>query len=156
MNGLVKGDNASNREGDQVRNISFRIHGTALKASAATTTILRVLLIIDKQSNNGTPAVADILETAGSGAYIALPNINGRRRFVILRDVSFSLDTGSMAIRPIDIYLKLNMKTLYQSSANAGTAADIESNTLWLLHTTNEAVNVPTFTYMTRLRFVDN
>lgn len=150
LNGLATGDTASTRDGRQVRFKSIQ-HKMILNLNAsASATTVRCIFLIDTQPNEAAPAAADVLQSVG---LVAPRNLDYRKRFVILKDQNYRVNTD-MPERTVSWYRNLDMKTVYDDGGD--TIASITTNSLYMLMLSDEAANTPTVTYYTRLRFIDN
>lgn len=157
LNGLAKGDTLSTRTGRSVLFKSLQISIQAVINGSATTSRCRAIVFIDKQVNATTPTIAELLDTSTASALMAMRNLNWRKRFVILKDKSFVLDSDQHPEIIINkfLYKKMGMHTIYDDS-DAGTVADISSNALYIMLVSDEAVNAPGITVQARVRYLDN
>lgn len=98
----------------------------------------RMILVLDKQPNGATPSIADILVNATSYAQL---NPNNRDRFRVIRDEVWVLGPNGVGgtntfASPnsfsVETYVKLSIPVIF-NGANGGTAADINSNALYLV-----------------------
>ncbi len=118
-------------------------------------TVVRRLIVIDKQPNQATFPIINLLNTGVSLPNYALRELTHRKRFVILKDDRIFLSqTGPQIAEFPDYYSKIDMITNYDG--NAGTIADIPSNALFVVFVSSEATNVPTIQHATRVRYIDN
>jgi len=148
LNAASQGDDYNARDGRQVRWKSIQINGTL--EHKGTDAIVRGLLVIDTQPNQGLAALTDILNVENT---YSLRNLDERKRFVILVDRKWSI-TSDNAFRAVKIFKKLDMKTVYDGTS--GTFADITSNSLiWCVGSTT-ATQQPLMNFQARARFIDN
>lgn len=154
LNGLAEGDSATTRDGRQVlfKSIQMYVRGT-LNGSATNTTI-RSIIFLDRQPNEAAPTMAALLATTVAGGVDAFRNLDNRKRFVILHDSRMVVSTD-FPEKVHEHYKKMKLVTQYDSG-NAGTIADITSNSLYMLQVSDEATNTPTQIFNVRLRFIDN
>lgn len=157
LNGTTVGDSNGQREGDNILIKSVRVNGHFIGADA--TNIIRVMLVIDKQPNQATFNLTDLLDTTSSEAVHAYRQTTSRDRFTVLYDRKWST-VGSSGTNPNDSTLRLykfskrlNLKSWYFGSA--GTVADLKTNALYLVFMSDSgAVTHPTFVYNARVKFV--
>lgn len=154
LNGLMQGDDYNRRSGRQVRFKSLQWRCTLNKHNSAVASRIRVIFFIDKDPREIQCSTSDILETSVFSGIDSMRKLDGRKRFVILKDKTFLLNTDTPE-RSYTGYMKLDMKTVYDASTT-GDISDIYSNSLHVLFLGDETVNQPTYTLGTRLRFVDN
>jgi len=154
LNGLAEGDSATTRDGRQVLFKSLQLYVRGTMNGSATNTTCRVIIFLDKQPNETAPTMAALLATTVAGGVDAFRNLDNRKRFVILHDSRMVLSTD-FPERVHEHYKKMSLVSQYDSG-NAGTIADITSNSLYMLQVSDEATNTPTQIFNVRLRFIDN
>lgn len=157
LNGSTQGSDATNRIGRKIniRSIQIRCAVTLANTGVSNGLLFRTIIFVDKQANAAAPAVTDYLLT---DSFSANHNLNNRDRFVTLMDKihpnGASGDVYNIAWKK---YIRCNMETIY-NSGNAGTIADIQSGSLYMLTymcagalTTTESVTLGRI----RVRFED-
>lgn len=150
LNGLTQGTNQSQRLGNEVTMIGFRIRGQFVVGDA--TNLVRMLIIMDKQSNNTTPAVTDIFQFS-LDPYSPI-NEDQRKRFQIVDDRSFDLSTSWQSCKHINFYKRVPHKVYYNGTG--ATISNIKKNSLYLcLISDSGAVSHPTFVADIRLYYKD-
>lgn len=158
LNNMVQGASVYNRIGSKVCLRSVRVSfGLAAPASTAYS-LVRALVIYDRQSNGAAPAIGDILAGNNNAAPIFNSDLNivNRNRFIILRDQSFTIDTGEHLVHNVDWYIKTRgLETEYK--ANAGTIGDIATGCILFVafwfNITGTAPSIIAF--QTRIRYDD-
>lgn len=114
---------------------------------------IRILVVLDRQANGGTPSIADVLDTSLSAGLANLPhNLSNRDRFVTLVDVehmvgqtttipnygglirSTTQGGGLPAGIMVKIFKRLNFVTQF-NGGNTGAQGDVASNAMWLFAT---------------------
>lgn len=133
LNGLTLGTTQlSDRIGKDVFLKDLFIQGKMYTGTTTTTFQGRIIVFRDIMPNGSTPALTDVLVEASSSSAYNVTNLN---RFMILYDQTASL-TGALGTdnsqRAVAIHVPLNFVTYY-NSGNAGTIADIEKNSLYML-----------------------
>jgi len=130
LNGLAEGDSATTRDGRQVlfKSIQMYVRGT-LNASATNTTI-RSIIFLDRQPNEAAPTMQHCWQQP-SQAVLTLFAISttGKGSSYCTTAVWLSTDFPE---RVHEHYKKMKLVTQYDSG-NAGTIADITSNSLYML-----------------------
>lgn len=153
LNPLTTGDTMSTRDGQSIKMISHRFSFTATINAAGTAANVRIIILRDKQANGAAPAAGDVLQ---SSTNLTSPlNLSNGKRFKIYRDMQCSLSLNGNETYNMQIYYKMAAHTRF-NTGNAGTAADIQTNTLYLLYMSDVGANYPTLTYYSRVRFIDN
>lgn len=154
LNGAQKGDNIDSRDGRSLRVKSLQLDINLFQDASSSASQTRLVLFIDKQANSAVPAFADIFQ---SNIFTMLTprNLDNRKRFVILKEWSISQTLGTNNIVRKKYYKKMDMKTIYDDS-DAGTIADIATNSLYLMAISTESINSPALKVYSRIRFIDN
>lgn len=155
LNGCQQGDGPSNREGTQIfiKSIQIRIR-TEFNALDASAGPMRFVVVQDKQPNGAAPTVSNIYQTSSLLAIDALRNLDGRKRFKILADRSYVMSQNGTPGFVDDIYLKRPITVQY-NSGNAGTVADISTNSIYVLIASDQAANGPFTAFYARIRFTE-
>ncbi len=155
LTNVVQGDTSVTRDGSNIKIISIGLDYHVIQHATAVSTVVRIMVIHDRQTNQALYTTGDLLADATTIDSISSPrNLDNTRRFQVLYDKKhlFS-DSGSTVARG-KFYKKLQYKLRYD--ANAGTIADLTQSSLSLLVISNEPTNVPLFHGAIRLRYVDN
>lgn len=159
MNGLVPGTGASQRIGQKIICKSFEIR-IAWSNGEALIQRCRAMLFIDRQPNGAIFTATDLLT---ANAITGLRNLTYRKRFKILWDWTFesgiTAGTGSLpAEGQKHFYIKFRKPFLTEyNTGNAGTIADISTNSLYLYFLGDGAAgNGLDCTVTTRFRYTDN
>lgn len=155
LNLIQAGSSYFNRIGRKIELKSFTIRGNIFTNATTTAyTFARMILFYDRQTNGAFPAVADLIQTTDqTGANTTTSwsgiNMNYRDRFLILRDMVFSMpsetDTaGSITAEGladtsrenwvIKAHVKLkNLITQYRADSSPAVIGDIATGGLYLL-----------------------
>ncbi len=156
VSGIAQGDTKIARGGNKVRFKSLHWRGFITMNASATTTMVRLMIILDKQVNGAVFTIGDLLEDATAGDAIISPrDIDNQNRFTVLSDKTYKLtDNGGNQLVQFNVYKKINLPVRYDgTTANVG---DLTSNGLFLVSFSNEATNTPAITDFFRIRFIDN
>ncbi len=151
---LGQGDLVTDRTGNMVHIKSFQMKYWFEQHPSSIVTALRVLVIVDKQTNGGIYSAGDILKdvTVDDGI-TSLRKYDQKSRFNVLYDrVHFMSDTASKG-GSASWYKTMSLKIKYDSDNE--TIADLVSNSISVMVLSNEAINAPVLTIMTRSRFID-
>jgi len=137
----------------------------SIQPTAAATPMLdqrfRVCLVLDKQPNGGSlPVVADMLQQVSA---ISAERYDLRHRFVFLKDWFYQLGrTDSTATQAVsssasyvseDIYLKLNLNTVYGSTS---AVLAPESGALILFAISSSIPDSAAISFNSRIYFTDS
>ena len=156
LTNLSQGDTSSTRDGDSIKATAIMLRGICAISPVASTSQYRVMLVQDKQTNGALFTPADLLEDTTAGDNLISPlNLDNKYRFRVLYDKlhTLSVNGGNESIK-WSKYINLNQHFRYGS--NAGTIADLNTNSLALVTISNEPTNTPNQTVYSRLRYVDN
>jgi len=156
---IPQGPDEINRLGRNVMLKSFQMRGEIQAGSTGVQTMVRWLLVYDRQPNRALPLITDILT---STAYNAMRNLDNVDRFVIICDklssvVGSSATTGTeSAQRAVNKYVKLGNLIANYQVGTTGAIGEINTGAL-LLVTFGESPGTaaPNLSVTTRTRFVD-
>lgn len=156
MNGLVPGTGFSQRVGRQVQFVSLECNFLSkVTDGTGEDQYHRVLIVQDKQPNAGALTITDVLNSVSTASF---PNLVNQKRFRILLDRRIYLNDDSEpgSGRVWAWSTPINIVTQY-NDGNAGTVADIATNSLYFISIGSEAAGATAGTELcaSRLRFVD-
>lgn len=151
LSSIAEGDGSNQREGLSIRAKSLYLNYSVQEHASATATQCRVMLIKDKNPRGSTPTWSEIMEE--NNVLSLMNNLYTKRYTVLYRKDHFLSSTGEL-IEGGSAYIKLNDIVKYNSSG--GAATDIEANGYYLVTCSNQATNVPSVNFVTRLRYIDN
>ncbi len=167
LNLIPQGVTESDRVGRKCTISKIMIRGeltqNTTSTAADTSSIIRVIVYLDKQTNGATAAVLDILETAVEASF---NNLSNSKRFKILSDQRHSLaspsgsgrgttDTlsyGEMMIPYFWVKKKCNIPIEFSSTT--GAIGEVRSNNIGVLVIQSPGA-VNNFSYTARVRFTD-
>lgn len=161
LNGMQLGDDVSNRTGNQISptSIQFRcaVRNDVDRVSAGT--VFRHIIFWDSQANGAAPTSGDLLDAAVTTQLTIAPyKREYQKRFKVVYDKAFTInpnfatiqDSGDTPAAPTavfenSVYYKkkrsLSRITKYRNAQNAGTIADIASNSLYSLWVSQAATD---------------
>lgn len=178
LNGTVPGNAMQNRLGRRIRMKSIHIQGVILQSqngAAPVDDFIHWVLVYDSQPNGAAFAFSDLFQstdnagTSASGAYSFL-NMSNSKRFKVLRHKSMKLETIGVGsdqpaqestdftkVTTVNEYVPLNGLVTQYNTGTAGTVADIQTGSLYLLTygVSGAADYQYSLSYNTRLRFED-
>ncbi len=154
LSNIPQGDTTITRDGAQVKALSLEFVAHLGLNTSGTTTIVRLIIVRDKQTNQAIYTAADLLDDVTSGDQLASPyNLDNKFRFQILHDKVYNLH-ASNTNQIVKKTFKLNHILRFDGSTPS--IADLTSSSYSLLSVGNEITNDPTIVLFSRLRFVDN
>ena len=154
VNGCIQGADRNNRVGREITMRSIQVTGlSAVTSATGLDQTHRVLLVYDSQPNGTALTVAQVLDTTGINVTLAQKNRDGIRRFTILLDRLMRLNSnaepgGAEAWR---YYRRCNLPVRF-NSGNAGTVADIETGSLYLISLGSLAAGATAGTFVGTIR----
>ncbi len=155
LTNIPQGDTTSSRDGSQCRVLSVQGKGIISQDPDAVQTVVRLMLVLDKQTNQAIYNTSDLLETVVNVASLIAPlNLDNKNRFIVLWDKIFSFSSNSQTVRTFKFFKKLNLLLRYDASTPS--IADLTSNSLSMVRISSEASMVPQLDIITRVRFIDN
>lgn len=153
VNNIGVGDLNSNRDGSKVMMRSFRTKGEVIINPSALNSTLRFTLVYWKGQTGVAPAFTDVFETVDINA---LPRVQSRMNYKIIRDFRIDLTQGGEERKAIDLYFKMSNVTIFKTASTGGAVADTEQGGLYVFLVSNEATNTPTVLFNHRLGFTDS
>jgi len=174
LNGTQSGSGFWNRIGSKTKMKSIQLRGTITQSATALESLLRMLIVYDKQANGAFPTIGQILETrdqsgAQSNSIYSNMKTESRDRFEIIKDSTWKapsctytagVQTNGPSYPGVDNEYEFNefiklksRKTTY--SASTGDIGDITTGSLFIIFIASQG-NVWQCNWTARLRFYDN
>ncbi len=154
LSNIVQGDTTNTRDGAQCKMLGIQFNYQIVVNATVPRTTCRIMLVLDKQTNQAIYLNSDLLEDVTGGDNIVTPiNLDNKHRFTILYDRThmLSLDNPTVVVKK---YIKKDI--LFRYDASTAAIADLTQNSLSLVQFSNESSNTPSLTSFMRVRFVDN
>lgn len=174
LNGMVEGDDDSQREKSHISYTSLQFKGVVRNAVLTVDApVCRIIMFWDKQANGTAPTAAQLLDVSTITLHINAPyNKDYWKRFKIIYDHRFVLNLQAVqqfAVAtgiteryapveiPISFRKRLNRMTNY-GLGNTGTITDISSNSIYIMLLSDNAIvsNPPTLNAGIRLLYKDD
>ncbi len=155
LSNIPQGDTTITRDGAQCKILSIDFNMHVVRNASAAVTIVRLILVCDKQTNQAIYTSGDLLEDITSNDNIESPlNLDNKFRFTVLWDRRFNLSAPYSGVGMVR--KRVSMNKILRFDGSTPSIADLTSNSLSLLQVSNESTNTPNITMFSRLRFVDN
>lgn len=154
LSNIPQGDTTITRDGAQCKVLSLELSLRIVLNTSAVATVVRFLLVCDKQTNQAIYLNTDLMEDISANDALVSPyNLDNKYRFQVLWDRTFVLSsaTGNRTFKRI-----FRMNKLLRFDGSTPSIADLTSNSYSLVQFSNEATNTPAVTMFSRLRYVDN
>ncbi len=149
------GDTTLTRDGSNIKVVGLTFSYLLAQHASAVTTLVRVMVIHDRQTNQAAFSSPNILDDVSTGDAIVSPrNLDHTHRFQVLYDKVHAFSDSGQKTLYRSFNRKMQLKLRYD--ADDGTIADLTSSSLALMFLSNEATNTPTITFSHRIRYVDN
>ena len=132
---------------------SVQIKLLARAHTAGDHSLLRVMIVQDRQTNGALPAIADVLDKVTEFAIINSPlKLTNKFRFRVLCDEYIEVNDNGHDSVLLSKYVKLNVKTRYTDNTNAVT--DINTNSIFVIVIGSVALG--DYNWISRMRFTDS
>lgn len=155
LTNIPQGDGTNSRDGAQCKMIGIELNFTIVQNVSAVTTLFRLMVVQDKQTNQAIYLAADLLDDVTPFDSIIAPrNLDNMRRFSVLYDRTFVLEAGGTSAFIVRKYIKKEM--LLRFDGSTPSIADLTQNSLSILSVATETANDPALTLHARVRYVDN
>lgn len=155
LSNIAIGDTTNSRDGSQCKMIGVDLNFTLFQNASAVLTYVRIMLVIDKQTNQAIYTAADLLEDVTQKDAIVSPrNLDNLKRFTVLYDRVFELCVNGDCGAVVKKYFKKDVLLRYDGSTPS--IADLTQSSLSLFQVGSEATNDPSIVSFVRLRFIDN
>ncbi len=159
LTNIAQGDTAVTRDGNQIKltAINFKAIITCNVSATTIGSTINCYLIEDRQTNGAIYASADLLASVVNTTSLVTPlNIDNKFRFRVLKRWIVHVNNEGHPRQTIKYYHQFGNQMKLRFDSNNGDITDLTSRSLSFLAIGNEAVNEPTVTMFSRLRFVDN
>lgn len=156
LNNLIQGTDYNQRVGRTIKMTKISIRGTTtINAASTANQYMRIMLVVSKFPNTTAPTSATLFGSAAGDVNCFL-NLDYRKYYKILYDqrIFISPDYDSKMV-DIELPLGQGIHTVY-NGGNANTIADIMNNAVYLVAYSDQATNIPTLDWISRIRYLDN
>ncbi len=155
LSNIPQGDSTNQRDGSQCKMVSLELNFTLNQSASAVITHVRIMVVLDKQTNQAIYGAADLLEDVTIRDIIISPrNLDNKNRFQVLYDHVFSFSNSGRLGAVTKMHI--NKDIIFRYDASTPSIADLTQNSLSLLQVATEVTNDPSISMFSRLRFIDN
>lgn len=152
LTAIGQGDTSNTRDGDSILMQSLTYRATC-HIHTSQTNHSTVRYIIFQTVDDDVPTVSTVLANVGAGPTpLSLMNLDNAHHYRILEDRVLQLQDGIREQISWKKYFKLNTHVKWDDA----TATNYKSGHFWLLVISDDATNVPTFSFNYRFRYTDN
>ncbi len=155
LTSIAQGDTNLTRDGSNCKLVSLQFKYFIEQHASAVNTQIRVMIVLDKQTNQALYTAGDLLEDITvDDIIVSMPNIDNAARFNIMYDRVHTYSDSGRTNSYHKMYKKVQIKLRFDAPEAAIAAMVVNSVSLFIV--SNEATNTPTMTHHLRWRFVDN
>lgn len=155
LSNIPQGDTTISRDGNQCKMSGLQMDYIITQHASAITTHVRVLLVLDKQTNQAVYTNTDLLQDVTIRDNLVSPrNLDNMKRFTVLYDKTHVLTSGG--VRSVSVRRYFRKEVLLRFDASTPSIADLTQNSISFMQFADEATNLPTIVSCHRLRFIDN
>lgn len=149
---IIQGIGGGQRTGDNITYLDLTMVYRIDINSSATTTDIRLVVVLDKQNNGVAPISSDLFVNSGLTATYSAQQIKAKR-FTILLDEIYNVTAGGIAAITKKKVIPLNATAAYLGTTDA--AASNGKNSMWMFSVSTDNTNKPGFNMDYQVRFVD-
>ncbi len=155
LSNIPQGDTDITRDGAQVKCTRLSCKYFITTSPDALSTIFRVMIILDRQTNQAIYSIADLLaDVTTLDNLVSMNNLDNKYRFHVYYNKVHSFSNVGHNASFHEFNKELNLKLRYDASVPDIT--DLTSNSLSMVVISNQPTNTASFTLFSRLRYVDN
>lgn len=137
MSGIPSGDGSQDRTGEKVQVIRWRVTVRTLLTTGAQEDFIRIILVRDRQMNGVKFLLSDLLQNVNADAVVTSPfNWDNSKRFIIIADTMFSLDTSKGTSRVSRFNRKLSFPLKFLGGT--GAIGDATTNAMFIVVVANK------------------
>lgn len=150
---IPRGDSSSDRDGRSIKLKSLFVKGSLQLNASATTSRVRILIVLKINNNLLAPTALDVLDTLQMNS---LRNLNNTDNIKVMYDKRFVIDVNRQSEIFFQFYKKLSHRQQYEINSTAGVATVLERMGFYIIAFSDEPTNTPNMLYTSRVRFIDN
>ncbi len=155
LTNIPQGDTDITRDGAQVKVTRLNLKYLLASHASAANTAVRLMLVLDKQTNGAIYAIADLLaDTTANDIIVSGLNLDNKYRFRVLYNQVVLLNNEGWNNKYHVINKQLQQRLRFESSTPS--IADLNSGSLSFVIVSNQTTNTPLVTMFSRIRYVDN
>lgn len=152
LNLIPHGDTTQSRDGRQCKMKSIYGLGRININTSATHTAIRCYLIYIPQTQGAGVTTTTFFDGTTNDA---LRNLDNAYKFRVLWSRRYTLSTNKPEVY-VSFFKKLSNLVVFEQGAASPAIADTERGLLQFIAVGDEAINTPSMSLNTRLRFIDN
>jgi len=149
---IIQGITGAQRIGDNISYIMLRVVGRLTANTTANVCNTRFVLVLDKMNDSVAPAYSDLFLTNGLDSTYSPEQIKSKR-FTILIDKSYALNTNGIAAHMFNLTMPLNQTASYNGATSA--TASNGKNSMWLFVIADNGANKCSINCNFSIEFID-
>jgi len=150
--GITQGTLGTQRVGDNITYYALRTVGRLTASSTASTANIRFVVALDKMNDSVAPIYSDLFTVNSMDATYSTEQIKAKR-FTILTDKTYALNTAGIAGHMFNMKQMLNQVASYNGITSA--TASNGKNSMWLFVCNDNGTNKPSINCNFQLEFTD-
>lgn len=152
LTGCQQGNDYNQRNGDSIKMHSLSVKYYDAKNSASAESVFgRLLIVLDKDCRQATPAYTDVMASVSPAAHT---NVDGHDRFVILADHMFTESEEEKRAQIWEKFIPLDIHAKYVSTGDTVTSG--AQNAIFAMFVSDQPTNGVAYVLNTRVTFYDN
>lgn len=151
--GIVQGISGSQRIGDNITYLCLRLVGRITVNPTASFSNTRLVIVLDKMNDGTVPNFSDLFLNNGIDSTYSPEQIKAKR-FTILKDQIFCLNTQGIGAYAINEIIKLNQVASYNGTTNTTSANG--KNSMWCFVINDNGTNKPSINLNFQVEFMDD
>lgn len=166
LTGIPQGDSVNERVGNSIALKNMYMKGLVIPTGPeGVQTITRIIMFMDKNSNNSTaPTASNLLADTGN-PLISFINKDQGKRFKVLYDKLHTFEQFNTAPIKLKLYREFGFKKTENNQVKqiqqhitwqGVNAGDTEKGHIYLMTVSNQPTYQPTITLNTRFNYIDN
>lgn len=149
---IIQGITGGARVGDNITYAALRMVGRVTANASASVSNFRIVVVLDKMNDGIVPLYTDLFLSNGIDATYSPEQIKSKR-FTILHDESYALNTAGIACHMWNRVIRMNQTATFNDATNV-TAAN-GKNSMWIFYITDNSVNKPSLNCNFQMEFTD-
>jgi hypothetical protein len=149
---IIQGISGGQRVGDNITYVMLRNVGRITANSTASVCNVRYVIVLDKMNDSVAPVYSDLFLTNAMDSTYSPEQIKAKR-FTILMDKSYALNTAGVAAHMFNLKIPLNQTATF-NAATSTTAAN-GKNSMWLFVIADNGANKASLNSNFSIEFID-
>lgn len=149
---IIQSITGGGRIGDSITYVNLRIVGRITANATASVCNFRLVVVLDKMNNGVAPVYTDLMLDNSIDSTYDVEQIK-TKRFTILLDKSYALNTAGVAAHMWNQTIRLNQTAFYLGATNA--TASNGKNSMWAFYVSDNSANKASLNCNFQIEFTD-